>query len=251
MRIVIIGAGNVATILGKLISSANHAVLQVVSRNITHAKELAGILNCDFTDNFNLIDTSADIYLIAVSDDALIEMAKKINLNNKIIVHTAGSVSIDILQNTSSNYGVMYPLQSLRKEMPELPEIPLLIDANSAETLEFIESFAHSISDKVVRSNDDQRLHLHIAAVVVSNFTNHLYALAEKFCGDEKIDFKMLLPLIKETAGRIELHSAKEMQTGPALRNDFVTLDKHYKVLVKYPKLRNLYLKITDSILAD
>jgi predicted short-subunit dehydrogenase-like oxidoreductase (DUF2520 family) len=112
-----------------------------------------------------------------------------------------------------------------------------------------VEDFAQTISGTVAKAGDVERLKLHVAAVVVSNFTNHLYALAEDFCKKENIDFKLLAPLIKETAQRVEAHSPASVQTGPALRNDVFTLDKHLRLLSNHPKLKYIYLKLTDSIM--
>lgn len=249
MRIVIIGSGNVASVLGRLFKKNNHEIVQVVSRNADHAKSLAAELNCHFTDYSGIIDTRAALYLVAVVDGALYDLAKSIHLGNKLIVHTAGSVSKDVLRDISVNYGVLYPLQSLRKEMAYAHEIPFLIDGNTEETIKLIEGFARTLSSNVARSPDEERLKLHVAAVIVSNFTNHLYALAEEFCKEEQVDFKLLLPLIKETAERVSLISPADAQTGPAARHDIFTLDKHLRLLTDHPKLKYIYLKLTDSIM--
>jgi predicted short-subunit dehydrogenase-like oxidoreductase (DUF2520 family) len=249
MRIVIIGSGNVATILGRLIQKAGHEILQVVSRDATHARALAGELQSSYADQDGTIDKNADLYLIAVKDSALYELNKSFNVGNKLVLHTAGSISKDVLQSISTNYGVLYPLQSLRKEMDTTAVIPLLIDGNTNEAIVLIEDFAHSISDSVSVAGDEERLKLHVAAVIVSNFTNHLYALAEQFCVQENVDFKMLVPLIRETADRVAGNSPAAVQTGPALRNDIFTLDKHLRLLNAYPKLKYLYLKFTESIM--
>jgi len=249
MRVVIIGSGNVASVLGRLLKKSNHEIIQVISRNAEHAKILADELECPFSDINNTVDTGADLYLVAVNDGALYELNKSFHLGNKLILHTAGSVPKDILKDISVNYGVLYPLQSLRKEMDYPHDIPLLVDGNTEETLTLTEDFARTVSGTVARASDEERLKLHVAAVIVSNFTNHLYALAEEFCGKEKVDFKMLAPLIKETAERIKTHSPTEVQTGPALRNDIFTLDKHLRILANHPRLRYVYLKLTDSIM--
>lgn len=248
MRIVIIGSGNVATVLGRLFVKNNHEVIQVVSRNAGHAKILATEFNCPFTDNTGIIDTSAELYIVAVSDNALYNLNSSIHLGKKLVLHTAGSVSKDVLKDISVNYGVLYPLQSLRKEMEYSGDIPLLIDGSTEETTTMIEDFAKSISANVAKVSDEKRLKLHVAAVVVSNFTNHLYALAEDFCKKEEVDFNLLVPLIKETAERTASQSPVAMQTGPAVRNDVFTLDKHLQMLAGYPKLKYIYLKLTDSI---
>lgn len=249
MRVVIIGSGNVASVLGRLLKKTNHEIVQVFSRSVDHARLLANELRCPFTDNYMIIDKSADLYLVALNDTALYDLNTSFHLGNKLILHTAGSVPKDILKDISINYGVLYPLQSLRKEMNYLHEIPFLIDGNTEENITLIEEFAKTISDTVTKSSDEERLKLHVAAVVVSNFTNHLYALAEEFCINENIDFKLLVPLIKETAARIENYSPEEVQTGPAMRNDIFTLDKHLRLLSNHPKLKYIYLKLTDSIM--
>ena len=249
MRIVIIGSGNVASVLGRLFIKNNHEVIQVVSRNKAHAKILADALNCPFTDNTGIIDTSAALYLVAVSDGALFDLNSNIHLGKSLILHTAGSVTKDVLKNISVNYGVLYPLQSLRKEKEYDGEIPFLVDGNTEETKILIEDFAKTLSANVTKATDDERLKLHVAAVIVSNFTNHLYALAEDFCNKENIDFKLLAPLIKETAERVQTISPATAQTGPAARNDIFTLDKHLQLLSKHPRLKYIYLKLTDSIM--
>jgi predicted short-subunit dehydrogenase-like oxidoreductase (DUF2520 family) len=249
MNIVIIGSGNVATVLGRKIKAAGHPVLQVVSRTIDNAKTLADELGCNFAD-FTGISKLASLYIVAVADSALHNFHTKVSLGNKLVVHTSGAVSKDVLQHVSSSYGVLYPLQSLRMEMPVLPQIPLCIDANENTALLQIREFAESISDTVAHCTDEERLKLHVGAVVVSNFTNHLYAQAQDFCEKEGVEFKKLLPLIEETAVRMRSVPPKDLQTGPAVRNDVFTLDRHLKALANHPKLKYLYIKLTDSIMS-
>lgn len=249
MRVVMAGSGNVATVLGRLIKNAGHQVLQVLSRDASHAKILADELGCPYADFNGNIEKEADLYIISVRDKALYELNTMFHAGNKMVVHTAGSISKDILKEISHNYGVLYPLQSLRKEMDATSAIPLLVDANSIEGITLLEDFARTISDKVSIASDDDRLKLHVAAVIVSNFTNHLYALAEDFCKNENVDFKMLVPLIEETALRMAKHTPESVQTGPALRNDIITLDKHLRILDAHKKLKYIYLKLTESIM--
>jgi len=249
MRIVIIGSGNVATVLGRLCKKNGHEIVQVISRHGQHAKILADELNCPYTDYSGTIDTNASVFLVAVVDAALYELNKTLHLGNKLILHTAGSVTKEVLKDISVNYGVLYPLQSLRKEMHYDNDIPFLIDGNTEETVTLIEDLAETISSSVSKANDEERLKLHVAAVIVSNFTNHLYALAEDFCKKEHIDFKLLAPLIKETASRVDMISPATSQTGPAIRNDVFTLDKHLRLLSNHPRLKYIYLKLTDSIM--
>jgi predicted short-subunit dehydrogenase-like oxidoreductase (DUF2520 family) len=249
MKVSIIGSGNVATVMGRLIKQKNHEVVQVMSRSNQHASVLGNELGCNYCDFSGLADVSADIFLIAVSDYAIMDCLPQLQLRDKMVLHTAGSVSKDVLKVKSAHYGVLYPLQSLRKEMIELPEIPFLVDANTAEATQFVLSFAKDLSPKVEIACDEERLKLHVAAVIVSNFTNHLYAIAESYCIEEKVDFDMLKPLIEETAVRIKNSSPATVQTGPAVRKDIHTLDKHLRLLVNHPKLRTTYLRLTDSIM--
>jgi len=249
MEIVIVGSGNVATVLGKKIKAAGHRIIQVLSRTPQHAQELGELLGCDYTSDNAAIYKEADAYLLAVSDSVLYGLTQLSPIGTKLVIHTAGSVPMNVLENVSINYGVMYPVQSLRKEMDVTEDVPLLVDANNEANKLIIQSLAEEISGHVSFADDEERLKLHVAAVVVSNFTNHLYALAEDFCQKEKVDFKMLLPLIKETAYRVTEHSPKDLQTGPAFRNDIFTLDKHLRSLSAYPRLKYVYLKLTDSIL--
>ena len=112
-----------------------------------------------------------------------------------------------------------------------------------------IENFALTLSSKVSYANDEQRLKLHVAAVIVNNFTNHLYTLAADYCADEGLDFKMLQPLIEETALRLRDHRPADVQTGPAARKDMATLDKHLSILSQHPVLKKIYLRMSDSIM--
>jgi len=249
MNVVLIGSGNVATIMGRLIQKNNHKVIQVTSRNINHAKILGDELDAAYTDYEGALDKTADLYIFAVSDMALAECVNHYNIPDKLIMHTAGSITKDVLKNVAYNYGVLYPLQSLRKEMTEIPEIPFLVDGNNEQVVKSISEFAQTLSPDVQVINDEGRLKLHVAAVIVSNFTNHLYAVAEDFCGKENVDFNLLKPLILETAARIKNQSPGDVQTGPAVRKDIQTLDKHLRILSNYPKLRTTYMRLTDSIM--
>ena len=249
MDIVIIGSGNVAAVLGRKFRAAGHTILQVVSRNASAASKLAYEWSTESTNYPSIINRNAEVYIIAVSDDAIDDVISDMKLPGKVVAHTAASVSKDILKSVSEHYGVFYPLQSLRKEMPGLPEIPIFVDGADEKTKKILEALAHSISDDEVEvSDDDERMKLHVAAVVVSNFTNYLYSLAEEYCRKENIDFKLLLPLIEEVAQRIKNISPSQTQTGPAIRNDLETIEKHLALLDKYPELKKVYEFLSLSI---
>ena len=249
MNIVIIGSGNVANVIARLIVQKGHSIIQIAGRNKKAVESLANDVNAKTEIDFKNIDTDADLYIIAVSDSAVAEVANKLQLTNKIIVHTAGAVSKDVLRNVSKNYGVLYPIQSLKKEIDYIPEIPLIIDGNSYETKMTLLDFARGFSKTVLEANDETRLKLHAGAVITSNFTNYMFVLTKSFCDSEKIDFNLLLPLIKETVQRLHKYNPIEMQTGPALRGDIVTIEKHLQILKEYPALKNIYKIMSENIL--
>jgi predicted short-subunit dehydrogenase-like oxidoreductase (DUF2520 family) len=249
MNIVIIGSGNVAAVLGRKFKAAGHNIVQIYSRNASDASALAYEWDTESTNYKSLISRAADIYLIAVNDGSIDEVVADLRLPGKVVAHTAASVPKEILKDVSPHYGVFYPLQSLRKEMISLPEIPVFIDGSDETAKSKLQALAHSIADeKVVISGDADRLKLHVAAVMVSNFTNHLYALAEDYCRREGLHFRQLLPLIEETAQRIKTVSPKQSQTGPAIRYDQETIQKHLDLLNDYPQLKQVYQLLTESI---
>lgn len=249
MNIVIIGTGNAATVLGRKLKQAGHRIVQVFGRDASAASQLAYQLDTESTNYWSVIRKDADIYLIAVADDAISDVAKHVHVPGKVVAHTAGSLKKDVLKSMSHHYGVFYPLQSLRKDRAELPEIPLFIDASDDIARKKLEQLADSISKgHVMGAGESERLKMHIAAVFVSNFVNHLYTLAEDFCNKEGIDFQQLLPLIEETAQRLNSISPSMAQTGPAIRNDEATIKEHLKLLEKYPKLKAIYEVMTRSI---
>lgn len=248
MNIVLIGTGNVASVLGRLMVQKGHRIVRVVGRNQSHAAALAAQLGADSHAPADGLAADADIYIIAWSDNALAPGHLPFRLPGKIVVHTAGSVPMEVLKNISDKVGILYPLQSLRKEMEQIPEIPFLTDAGDEESFAVIAGFARTLSDRVVRAGDVERLKLHAAAVIVNNFTNHLYRLAEDFCLKEGVDFSILQPLILETASRIREISPSLLQTGPAARNDLSTIDRHLELLSAHPGLRNIYRQLSESI---
>lgn len=248
MNIVIIGTGNTATVLGRKLRKAGHHIVQVFGRDSKAASELAYELNTESTNYWNVVNRTADLYILAVSDIAIEEVFQELQLSDKTVVHTAASVPMNVLKGKSEHYGVLYPLQSLKKEVRHLPDIPMIIDASDQQTMNLLDVLAHSLSENVLVAGDELRVKLHLAAVMVNNFTNHLYALVEKYCQNEGLDFHLLLPLIKETALRLDEISPSQTQTGPAIRADKATIEKHLALLQSYPQLEKLYKLFTESL---
>jgi predicted short-subunit dehydrogenase-like oxidoreductase (DUF2520 family) len=248
MDVVIIGTGNTATVLGRKLKEAGHHIVQVYGRDAKAASSLAYKLGTESTTYRSVVNRDADIYLIAVSDHAIEELITELKLGKKTVVHTAASVSKNVLRTTADHYGVFYPLQTMKRQSVKLPDTPIIIDASDEKTFEMLKSLAFSISDNVVEAGDEQRLKLHLAAVFCNNFSNHLYALMEDYCNKEKLDFHLLIPLIQETAARLSEMSPALAQTGPAARADEETINKHLVLLEGYPELKMLYGIFTKSI---
>lgn len=230
--IVIIGAGNVATQLGLALKKAKYPILQVLSKRKASASKLGIILNAEHTSSYSKLNLNADFYIIAVSDDAISEVAKKLNLDKQIIVHTSGSVSLDVLKNSSTNIGVFYPLQTFSKERKaNFRNIPICYEANNSKTHQRLLLLARSISRTVKSINSDQRKSIHLAAVFACNFTNHFYSIAEDILKSNNMSLDILKPLIEETTNKIKENSPSDMQTGPAIRDDKKTVIKHIGML--------------------
>jgi predicted short-subunit dehydrogenase-like oxidoreductase (DUF2520 family) len=247
-KIVLIGSGNTATVLGGIMAEAGHRILQVVSRQPEHAERLARSWQADYAGHWDEISQDGDLYLVALADDALVSLGTELSLPGKLVVHTAGAISKTVLLPVSARSGVLYPLQSLRKGIRPFPNIPFLIDSNDPEDLKAIADFAGTLSVRVEPANDDARLKFHLAAVLVNNFTNHLYALAGDFLLRQKLDFSLLLPLITETAERVSRFPPGELQTGPAKRGDAATLGKHLTLISNDKDIKDLYSLFTSQI---
>lgn len=250
MKVVIIGSGNVATVIGSRLHAAGHAILQVVARRPEAAAGLARQWETGYTTDWTELRGDADIYIVSISDRAVAELSAVVQLPGRLVVHTAGAVPMRALAGVSERRGVFYPLQSLRSEIRPFPEFPLLIDAVDPEDLELIASLARSISRQVEQADDAYRLKCHVAAVAVNNFSNFIYTLTNDFCERERIDFGLLQPMIRETAARLEHYPPRTTQTGPAIRGDAGTMHRHLEMLTDYPQLKALYELFSAEIAA-
>ena len=249
MKVVIIGSGNVATHIAKALHKANVQVSQIWSYHYENASLLAKEVNADAINELSQIDTDATICLIAVKDDAIAEIIPALQNFKGIVAHTSGSVSIDIFAGKVERYGVLYPLQTFSKTNAiDFSNIPLCLEAGDEKTLAVLRRLASALSTDVVEIESEKRKMLHLAAVFACNFTNHLYALAQDLLVDNKIDFDLLRPLIAETANKVQHELPKNVQTGPAIRNDLQTLKKQEELLKKQPNLLEIYRTLSESI---
>ena len=256
MKITIIGSGNVGTHLAKRLFEKGHSIVQIFSRNIENAAELAQQVNAESICDLSELLESTEIIIIAVKDDVIEEISKAINFENVLIVHTSGGTSSAVLVRQLKRpvllrlrFGIFYPLQSFSKvKSVDFEKLPICIDANNEEDLNLLEILAQSICPNVYRINDKERAILHVCAVMVNNFTNHLFAMADDILKQENLTLDILKPLILETVKKIENHPPKQMQTGPAIRNDEKTIDNHLQFLDKYPDYQLVYKLLSDSI---
>ena len=249
-KIVIIGSGNVATHFAKLLVKKGHEIVQLVGRNEETLKKISLKYLISYVTDFKLINPNADIYLICVSDDEIKKVAKQLNLIDKLVLHTSGSVSLKTILKTSAKTGVLYPLQTFSKDdKMKWSKIPLLIEGSNKEVEKEIVEFAQSISKKVIVLNSQQREKMHLAAVMVNNFSNHLYTLANDFLEKEKIThFKLLFPLMQQTVKKTKKIKPISAQTGPAKRNDKKVISTHLSILKKHPETSKIYSCISESI---
>jgi predicted short-subunit dehydrogenase-like oxidoreductase (DUF2520 family) len=245
IKVIIIGSGNVAQHLIQAFEKSKKIdVVQAFSRQ---KEAVSHLLDSDkITNNFNDIK-EADLYIIAVSDDAIAAVSSKLPFENRLVVHTSGSVSIDALDKKNRN-GIFYPLQTFSKKAEvDFSQIPLCLESEKESDFEFLKKVAEIISEKVYKINSEQRKALHVAAVFVNNFTNHLYQIGNQICTANQVPFEILQPLIQETAKKITRLSPQEAQTGPAIRNDQQTIATHLEFL-KDENQKNIYQILTQSI---
>ena len=212
ISVVILGNGNVATHLyNAFLKAENIAVSKINSRKLESIP-------------------IADVTIIAVSDDAIADVSKSLNNRNGLITHTSGAVDIDVIVNERK--GVFYPLQSFSKDKSvDFKTIPFCLETSNSEDYNLLEKLAKSIGNNVFQISSEQRKKLHVAAVFVNNFSNHMYKIAHDICEKNDVPFEILYPLIEETAKKIQSISPENAQTGPAKRNDVQTIENHLENL--------------------
>ncbi len=249
MRIVLLGTGNLATRLGITLKAKEAGVIQVYGRTDSNAKQLAGYLECPCTSIISEVVADADLYILAVAEEAIADLCSQLKIGNSLVVHTAGSVSMEVLAPSATNFGVLYPLQTFSsKREIDFTLVPICIEANSQVNLEILEKFASLFSQRVVKIDSDQRAELHLAAVFVCNFVNHFYSIGQKLLSEKELDFGLLHPLILETAEKVMHFSPVEVQTGPAVRGNSTILRKHQLMLKQFPEWEKLYQFVSSDI---
>lgn len=251
--IAILGSGNVAWHLSAALENAGHEITEVYSRNLDHARRITGRLYAtEATDDLDFSESKARIFIIAVSDQAIAEVADAVILpENSILLHTSGSMPLEILEYSSASYtGIFYPLQTFtRNSALDFADVSLLLESEDAETLRILKKLAASLSSPHYTVKSKDRKAVHVAAVFASNFTNHLIGIAEEIMHRQGLEMEMLKPLIIEQISKCLQVGAKAAQTGPAIREDYPTLEAHHQFLTYNEQLAEIYRLMSQDIL--
>lgn len=231
-RVVVIGAGNVATHLAKALDG-NVEVVQIYSHSMENARILAGSLSgATATDCIDDIVDGADVYVLSVKDYAISRVVNRVKSNDALWVHTSGSVPMEVFGGKMTRYGVLYPLQTFSKEIDvDVSAVPFFVEGCTAEVQSQIADFARLLSDSVSYADSRRRKLIHAAAVFACNFTNHLWAKAENILWQDGLDFNVLMPLLRVTLDKAGVISPADGQTGPARRGDYGTMQGHLELL--------------------
>lgn len=249
-RIALIGAGNVASHLAPALLKGGANLCQIYSRSIESARELGMKTGITYTSDIFAIYPDCDIYIFCVADDALVSLFKSIRINkDAIVLHTSGSLPMDIFKGRAIQYGVLYPLQTFSKKRDlDFKEIPLCIEASDGQVAKVLRELAETLSQRVEEISSAKRKVLHLAAVFANNFVNHLYGIGGQILEKEGLDFNLLRPLIFETAHKVLLMSPENAQTGPARRGDEGILNMHKGMLKNERSWLNLYTMMSEMI---
>lgn len=251
MKVTLIGAGNLATQLGKSLKNAGVGISQVYSRTEVSAKALAELLETEWLTDVSKFHDEADIYIFSVKDSVLCELISEVckGRGDKLFLHTAGSMPMHCFEGKAKRYGVFYPMQTFSKAKDvSFKNIPVFIEGNSVETEEVIRSLANKLSKRVITLSSADRKYLHLAAVWACNFTNHCYSVASDILGEHGIPFDVMLPLIDETTDKIHRISPKKAQTGPAVRGDRNVMNQQLELMNDRVDLQELYRLLSKGI---
>lgn len=254
MKIVLVGAGNLATNLGKALKTIGEDIAQVYSRTEESASVLGNLLEVPYTTCLSDILDDASLYIVSLKDSVLPEILPVLvkGRKNALFIHTAGSIPLSIWDGITSRGGVFYPMQTFSKKRTiPFQNIPCFIEAKNEKDRDALYALAHRLSQKVYCIDSEQRKYLHLAAVFACNFTNQMYSITEQLLQQQGIPFDVMLPLIDETASKVHELSPLKSQTGPAVRYDTNVINQQLVLLAKHPQWQVLYDEISKSIHYD
>ena len=249
--IVFVGAGNLATNLAKALYRKGFRIVQIFSRTEESARSLALQVEADYTTDLKELTGDAKLYIVSLKDAAFVELLPQIaeGKEHALLVHTAGSIPMSVWEGHTQRYGVFYPMQTFSKQREvKFDEIPFFIEAKTAEDVDLLKAIAATLSDHVYEASSEQRKSLHLAAVFICNFTDHMYALAADLLEKYQLPFNVMLPLIDETARKVHELAPRDAQTGPAVRYDKNVIENHLAMLADLPALQEIYKLMSKSI---
>jgi predicted short-subunit dehydrogenase-like oxidoreductase (DUF2520 family) len=248
MKIIFLGSGNVATHLAQAFKRAGQEVTQIWSKTEANARALAQTVGAVPITDLAELDLYADLYLIAVKDEAISDVAAALPKLAGVVAHTSGATSIDALHGPE-HYGVFYPLQTFSKQKSiDLSDAPLCLEASDAQAMAVLQDAAKLISSASYPVDSEKRKLLDLSAVFACNFSNHLYQMGYSIMQQHGLNFEVLKPLIMETARKVQDAVPFDVQTGPAVRGDEKTMDKHLQLLEDRPDLQDIYKTLSESI---
>jgi len=230
-NISIIGTGNVAWHISRALFNEGFQIEQLAGRSMEKTEAFAARVFAEPTTDLSNLNLNSNLYILAVSDDAIAEVAKQMPLVEGIVVHTSGAVGLDVLKKFR-NHGVFYPLQTFTEgRLLSFEDLPILIEGNTRNTEDHLADVARELTLKVHRINSEKREKLHVAAVFVCNFVNHMYTIGKQICDENQLPFDVLHALMTETTKKAISSQPHKVQTGPAKRNDQTTMTKHMEDL--------------------
>lgn len=248
-KIVILGAGSVATHLAIALDKSGYKISQIYSRTSGSAELLSLKINSEFITDLKQLDTNADLYIIALKDSVVECLIRKLFVNG-IVVHTSGTLPMAVLKNMSFSYGVFYPLQTFSKSRSiSFDHIPVCIEASDYRTMQSIRLVAQNLTDKIYEIDSEQRQYLHLSAVFSCNFSNFMYVAAADILKSRNINFEILIPLIREFLDKVSVMDPWDAQTGPAIRDDGSIISRQLELLDKFPDYKEIYRQITEKII--
>lgn len=250
MKVSFIGSGNVATHLALAFYGYGDVIDQVYSPHSAHATLLANRVEAEAVSSLHQLRRDADVYILAIPDDALYDVALELQLDDALVLHTSGATSIDVLRPMSTRYGVLWSPQSfVRDAAHEYGELPFCIEGNTPRVCDTISDFIGRISSHIYRTTQEQRQWLHLSAVFVNNFQNGLTAIAQKLCREHGVPFEVLHPIKLTTVKRAFYGDVRYQLTGPAVRNDSRTLATHRRMLADDKLLLAVYDMLSEVLI--
>lgn len=246
-----IGAGNMSWSLIPALQKAGHHIIQLISRSEEKLEHFAATYNIPIiSTNLQDLNPKVDFVFLTVSDQAVEKIAKTLPKTNATFLHTSGSISLESLSPIGEHIGVFYPMQTFtRQKLVDFYPVPIFLEGKNETVEKRLYELAQTISNNVQFLNSQDRLRLHMGAVISCNFTNYLYQLTNKVLPHQAgLDFSIYTPLLREQLDKALAFQPQHTQTGPAIRGDIVTLQKHLTLLKDQPEIRELYLKLSNMI---